>query len=275
MFTCWLASDPGSPDVLNEDYAAACGPSLVVLDGLTTRTPSGCRHGAPWYVAQLARAILANLDRDPAEALEVAIARTAESHRSTCDLSNPATPSAAVAILRCRPDVTQYLVLADTTIILDGHGGCHVVTDTRMNQSAPEERALADAYPVGSNEKQGALIRMKHVELRARNTPGGYWVAAADPAVVDHSVTGSVPTAELARAALLTDGAARLVTLFQETDWPGALDLLDVGGPARLIREVRDRERSDPAGVRWPRNKGSDDATAAYVTLAPGSPGAS
>src|SRR6266508_3621539 len=32
-----------------------------------------------------------------------------------------------------------------------------------------------------------------------------------------------------------------------------------------VINQVRSAETSDPAGRRWPRNKRSDDATAAYI----------
>jgi len=34
-----------------------------------------------------------------------------------------------------------------------------------------------------------------------------------------------------------------------------------------LIARVRDAEQSDPDGVRWPRFKPSDDATAIFCTF--------
>jgi hypothetical protein len=73
-----------------------------------------------------------------------------------------------------------------------------------------------------------------------------------------------MPLSELSRVALLSDGAARAVDLFQLTDWAGVLDLLTTSGPRGLIERVRRVELGDIDTTRWPRNKISDDATAIY-----------
>jgi hypothetical protein len=44
------------------------------------------------------------------------------------------------------------------------------------------------------------------------------------------------------------------------------LEILHAAGAEELIRQVRAAESSDPEATRWPRNKISDDATAAYCT---------
>jgi hypothetical protein len=139
------------------------------------------------------------------------------------------------------------------------------VTDTRINLSATEERRLVDSFPNGSPEKSAALIKMKMAEISVRNSPDGYWVASADPAVVSHALTGALPADSVSRAAMLTDGAARLAVPFGLRDWSSVLDILEAGGPERLIRETRELESRDPQGVQWPRNKQSDDATAILI----------
>lgn len=89
-------------------------------------------------------------------------------------------------------------------------------------------------------------------------------LVAHDPAVVSHAITSAVPLGELHRAAVLTDGAARLVDAFGLLSWAELLDLLSTAGPEELLRRTRAAEECDPAGIRWPRNKKSDDATAVY-----------
>jgi hypothetical protein len=99
------------------------------------------------------------------------------------------------------------------------------------------------------------------------NRPGGYWIAAADPAAAHHAVAGSVPltgTDRLTRAALLTDGASCVVDQYALTDWLGLLDVLQSHGPHHVVELVRATELADPYGYQRPRPKHHDDATIAY-----------
>lgn len=260
-----VATEAGEFGAGNEDYAAVGDDTVVILDGLTARTETGCIHGVSWYVEQLANAIIHRASLGPRKALATAIEDTADQHRATCDLTHPATPAAAVAIAQFTATELRYLVLCDTTLVLDTTTGITVVTDSRMGHTASAERAAANASPVGSPEKNQALTRMKQVELAARNTAGGYWAASSDSAVAEHAITGTARLTDLHRAAVLTDGAARLVKPFGVLSWAALLDLLSTAGPNELLRRTRYIEEHDPAGIRWPRNKKSDDATVVYL----------
>ena len=261
------ATEPGSPGKPNEDGLVATADMAAVLDGATVRTDTGCIHGVPWFVEHLARSLAEHHNDLPADALEAAIRETAEAHRDTCDLGHPGTPSAAVAIAQAHNDVLRYLVLGDVTLAVETTGGLRIITDERVNSTATAERAAADALPTGSPEKAHALVRMKVAELAARNVPGGFWVAAADPAVVRHSLTGEVPLRAFRRAILLTDGAARAVRPFKLYDWPGLFAVVANEGPGGVIKQVRIAEDADPAGYQHPRNKIHDDATVAIITI--------
>lgn len=264
-----MASWPAAPSAPNEDWALAGRRLAVVLDGQTARTDIGCRHGVSWYVTVLGAAIAAraaDLALPLVDVLAGAIEATAAQHPE-CDLSHPATPSATVAIVRLRPRAVDYLVLGDTTVLIDAAGGLLVRSDGRIEATAVAERRAADRYPIGSSEKDAALVRMKRAELALRNHPDGFWVAAAAPVAARHALAGEVPRAAVRRVALLSDGAARLVVPFGRLGWAGMLDLLASHGPDELIRRVREIEASDPRGTTWPRNKASDDATAIHMTI--------
>ncbi len=262
------ATEAGNPTSPNEDWAMASESLIVVLDGATARTGTGCVHGIAWYAAKLGSALAglaADRDSELANALMYGIRFTADQHRDTCDLSHPGTPSAATAMLRLRDTALEYLVLGDVTVLIDTADGIQVITDDRVDKTARAEREEADRHPFGSAEKQAALLRMKHAELAARNQPGGYWVAAADPFAAQHAITGEIPLDNVRRVAVLTDGAARLVALFGLLNWPDVLDVLEQNGPTELIRRVRAIEGADPSCMKWARNKRSDDATAVYA----------
>ena len=240
-----------------------------MLDGLSAPdgTGTGCRHGTPWYVRQLGPRLL-TLASDPsnslADALAEAIRQVASLHPG-CDLTHPGTPSATVVLLRALDDRTDYLALADAVLLLDTTDGLKVISDERVNQLAGKERAAANRVPTGSALKLRRRAQLTRALRRARNRPGGYWVAAADPQAASQAVTGTLPSRSLHRAALLSDGASRLVDPFQLATWEELLALLDESGPDELLRQVRAAEAVDPEGRQWPRTKRSDDATAVYL----------
>ncbi|MCO5967353.1 protein phosphatase 2C domain-containing protein [Actinoallomurus soli] len=230
MRVSW-ACEQGSPARPNEDFVATALGAVVVLDGMSIDMDleTGCGHGRPWYVGQLATRLLVGLldhALSPDAALAQAITGTAAAHGGRCDLSHPWTPATTVVALRVRDQAADYLVLADSTLLLDQDGRVTALT------------------AVGSG------------------------FAAADPRVAGRALTGRVPLPELRRAALLTDGATRLADSFGLTDWPQTLATLAGQGPAALIEQVREAERSDPDGRRWPRHKRHDDATVAYCEFA-------
>jgi hypothetical protein len=265
-----IATQAGSTDTANEDWAGALVPGLaLVLDGLSAPdgTGTGCRHGTPWYVSQLGPRLLtlaANPAQSLADALAEAIRQVAGLHPG-CDLTHPGTPSATVVLLRALEERADYLALADATLLLDTAEGLKVVSDERVNQLAGKERAAANQVPAGSALKLRRRVQLTRALRRSRNRPGGYWVAAADPRAASQAVTGTLPGNSLQRAVLLSDGASRLVDLFELVTWEELLALLDENGPEELLRQVRAAEAVDPEGRQWPRTKRSDDATAVYL----------
>jgi hypothetical protein len=266
-----LVSEPAAQQLANEDWAGVAPGLAVLLDGLSApgNTGTGCRHGTPWYVAQLGPRLL-TMASDPARtlvyALAEAIRQVADLHPE-CDLTHPGTPSATLVLLRTMGERADYLVLADAVLLLDTSDGLRAVTDDRINHLATKERAAASRLPTGSSSHVRRRMRLTTALRRARNRPGGYWVAAADPLAATQAITGSLDRRDLHRAVLLSDGASRLVDVFGLATWNELLMLLDESGPEELVRRVRAAEAADPQGRRWPRTKGSDDATAIYVLL--------
>lgn len=177
------ASVPGCPDQANEDWVSATPRVIVVLDGATARTETGCVHGVAWYAATLGAAV-AERAEDPRVPLRAALAgaiRDVAALHPECDIDHPGTPSAAAAVVRFTDDRVEYLVLGDVYVVLDPGGEVRAITDDRISRTARTQRAEADRHPIGSPQKQQALLRMKRIELAFRNRPDGYWVAETEP----------------------------------------------------------------------------------------------
>ncbi|MEH0545327.1 hypothetical protein QA802_20275 [Streptomyces sp. B21-105] len=251
----------------NEDWVA-CTPTLaIVLDGLSTAgLDTGCRHGVPWYVAHLGSQLIAGLagpDTSLTVGLAGALERVAALHPA-CDLDNPGTPSATVAILRERQGFLDHLILADSPIVLEGAREFTVLTDLRVDDVLPELRTEVERYETHTAEHRAALRRLVTAQRQTRNTSTGYWVAASSAEAAAHAVVGSTPTEDVRAAAVLSDGVSRLVTEYGMATWSEVFATLRGGGPQDLIAAVRRVEASDPTGRRWPRYKSSDDASVAF-----------
>ncbi|WP_432015843.1 hypothetical protein [Streptomyces hydrogenans] len=253
-----VATLPGSPERPNEDWAAAAlpasggGGTLALLDGVTPPAGDvGCVHTVPWFTARLGGTLTelsaSRADLTLSEILSLAIRRTAELHADTCDLSHVRTPQATVVLARWDAAAVDHLVLSDSVLLLRApDGAVRAVRDDRLDR-IPRE-----------------ALRSHAAADRLRNSEGGFFTAAADPAVAERAVTGRTPLEEVRALAALTDGAARWVERFGAGDWTECAGVLAKEGPAGLLQRVRVLE-SASAG-RW-RGKLHDDATAVYVEL--------
>ncbi|MCP2329676.1 hypothetical protein HDA40_008183 [Hamadaea flava] len=250
-----LASEPISRIRDNLDWAGATPTTAVVLDGLTEGPATGCTHGTAWYVGQLGTRLLAyaNSDRELAECLAEAITAVSALHEDTCDLSHPGTPCTTVTMIRRRGRLTDYLVLADSPLVLDIGGTPEVVIDEA-------EKAVSARIGRPPNTTPEQLKEFIAQQQKHRNVDGGYWVAQVHPEAGYHALRATVD--DVRGAVLASDGAALLVTDFGLWGWDQFLQTAYADGPQAVIDETRRAEASDPDRVRWPRAKVSDDATA-------------
>ena len=249
-----MATDAGHPGRANEDFAGAVPCGMVLVDGAGGIAGAAeiCHHGIAWYATRLGGALLGALaqGRSLRDVLAEGIERVTDQHRDTCDVAHPISPFAAVAMLRFSGGTVEHLVLGDAVAVVGRAGGEPLVAHD------PREVVIARSFEERLKDvpKGGDEYRRLMMELRSRrNSPGGFWVAKDDPTVVDEAVTGSGPADDVTAAALLSNGASRLVDTFGLTDWPGLLRLLDSDGPAEVIHRVRQAEARE--GVA------TDDAT--------------
>ncbi|MER5368464.1 protein phosphatase 2C domain-containing protein [Streptomyces sp. NPDC002722] len=257
-----LATVAGSPERPNEDWAATTlpasgqGGTLVVLDGVTPpRGDDGCVHSVPWFTARLGGALVelsgSRRDLTLQEILEVSIRRTADTHRSLCDLSHVRTPQTTVVMARWDDTGVEHLVLSDSVLLFEAHdGSVRPLLDDRLDRLPP-----------------GSLSTEAIADSGFRNKEGGFFTAAADPSVAARAVTGHTPRDRVRAIAALTDGASRWTEMFHEGDWADCLGVLHKDGPQGLIDRVRALEDADTERVRLRRSKTHDDATAVYAVL--------
>ncbi|MFI2185907.1 hypothetical protein [Streptomyces sioyaensis] len=275
-----LATEPGDPQRPNEDYTSVALPAsgqggvLVLLDGVTPPEEDyGCLHTVPWFTARLGGAMLelsvSHRDMTLPDALAAAISRTADMHRTTCDLSHPRTPQATLVAARWSEDTVEHLVLSDSALLLERTDGSVLpVLDPRLDELPPavwDLRAVVRALPRGSAERAAAGREYGRAVEALRNAEGGFFTAAADPSVAARAVTGSTPRSALRSLTALSDGASRWVEVFREGSWADCVALVAGQGPQALIDRVRAAEAADPSCAAHPRGKAHDDAAVIFV----------
>jgi hypothetical protein len=250
------ACEPSPDTAANEDFVVAGPQFALVLDGATASgLPTGCVHDVAWFVqrlgAELATFLLSHPDEPLPEVLRQAILRVRDLHPQ-CDLDNPDSPSATVALLRVAPEADRLdcLVLADSPIVVRSvDGRVEVHADDRI-----------DHLPAYDRESVSRL----------RNAPGGFWVASARPEAAEQAVTASHALSRVRDVAVLSDGVGRLVDRFGWS-WSQLLDALRAEGPSHLVDAVRKHELDLAEGSF--RGKRHDDATALYAQFHPSSGG--
>jgi len=275
-----LTTAPGDPEHPNEDYASVAlpasgsGGALVVMDGVTPPPDeAGCLHGVPWFTARLGGRMLelsaSRRDMTLRECLAESIARTADFHRSSCDLSHVRTPQATVVAARWDDSGVEHLVLSDSVLLVEGRDGeVTALLDDRLAQLPPEVLSLRDAVralPIGSPERASLGAEYGRAVEVLRNAEGGFFTAAADPAAAGRALAGTVPRAEVRTVVALTDGASRWVEVFGQGGWADCVALIRKEGADGLVRRVRAAESADPDRKAFSRGKARDDATVLFA----------
>jgi hypothetical protein len=261
-----MATSAGHPGRANEDFVGAVPGAVVLLDG--AGIPGAellCRHGVGWYTHRLGGALLGRLSGGGGPSLvgvlAEAIDQLAGEHRSICDLADPSSPQATVAVLRVASEHADYLLLADSHLLLGrttGEGP-EVITDEREVTVRRECTARLVGLEPGSPDHEVALDACTEEFRSRRNQAGGYWIAKDDPQAAEEAVTGTFPLADLTDVALLSNGVTRLVDPYGLATWTTLLERCRTEGPGAILEELRGHE----ADV----SETHDDATVAHITV--------
>jgi hypothetical protein len=247
----------------NEDRFRTGDGWALVLDG-AGRYPGrtgGCVHPVTWVVEHLAGHISGQLatrdDKTLVEVVREGIRLTMADHGPTCDLTDPLSPGAALALVRVQTDVVEWLVLGDCAVAVERRSPAEplVTIDDRVDH--------LPAAPITDAE-----VRTYDPDFVAtlRNRPGGFWVAAASPEAADEALTGQAALADVRQVLVCSDGVTRLTERHGWT-WSAMFEHAGRNGPSALVDAVRDADAADPDPRRW-RGKAHDDATAALIRLA-------
>jgi hypothetical protein len=253
----------------SEDVVVVLPHAVVVLDGATTLR-ADLKSGG-WYAAELAGRIAGRLTAAPEADLADLLAGSIRALARESGLRPGSSPSSTVAMLRWDDRVVDALVLGDTPVIAFGPNGPEVLADERL-ATLPRRGGYRDRLSAGGGygAEHVAALRSAGASMDSlRNQDGGFWVAEADPDAAYEARRARWPLAGLRSVLMATDGVACGVDDYRIfSDWTAVLDLAMSRGAPAVLDLVRDAERSDPHGTRWPRPKPHDDQALVLLDFA-------
>ncbi|WP_040833664.1 protein phosphatase 2C domain-containing protein [Nocardia brevicatena] len=242
--------------------------SVIVLDGASSFAPDMPTAGT--FVDTLGQELRAQCETGT-EDLTAALSRAIETTSSRLGLQPGAAPSSTVSIVRVGHTAIDVLALGDSPIIVGRTDGTfETIHDDRLDRlDLPEATRYRERLRAGSgydDEHRAILGELQHQERKRRNRDGGYWIAEADHAAAQHSITARYARDDVAWVILATDGAAEPLAPLG-ISWSDVAQL-DASGLAELLVRCEHWEaQTDPAGRQQPRAKRHDDKTVAVVRL--------
>jgi len=254
------------------DRVVVTGNTVIVLDGASAFEPADVPPGE--YASRLGDSIAAALAVAPEAPLASVLAEAIAATTAELGLDDDAgCPSSTVAMARLAGNVLDLLALGDSYIFYGtgpGGPGTGTLTDDRLaGLGLPEQRLYRERLAAGGGygDAHRELLRaLQRGQRLRRNRPGGYWIAAADPAAASHALAITFPATADTWAVLATDGTVNTARHLGLDDWP-ALARSGPAALASLLRHCQDWEHhADPDGRRLPRSKRHDDKAIASLT---------
>jgi hypothetical protein len=272
-------SIPGNPAKPNDDAWGQTNGAAVVLDGATNLGEALLpgESDAAWIARFAARRLMAHCQEGapPLDALRATLGDAEKSFlglRRRPPKENYENPYASMMFVRAADKGIEALWFGDCVALLKRPEGEVEIVGEAFDRRAAESRRVAMLAKAKGLAPAAGINRPEFLSaLRAArnsvNTDKGGWLFGPNALAADH-VRGKLIDAPAGTALLLaSDGFLALASDYGLYDAETLVAASHTKGLEALGRELRLTEESDPEGLRFPRFKKSDDATAVLLRL--------
>ncbi|PYB75442.1 hypothetical protein [Rhizobium wuzhouense] len=277
-------SDPGKQGRANEDRFGYNKHSAFVLDGATglgdRQFMEGYGSDAAWIAEFGTTRLAERLDAlaDPATVLRQISEEARDIFVAVAgDQPRYAWPLCSLTGLQATPTGFRWFGLGDSCLYLlhdDGQSDFVIpipgTYEWEQHQAAKHIARVGGIGKAGvANDDPTTLEDLRRGRARQNTPDGTTWTFGIVPEAADHLVAADVPVHDGGATAILcSDGTADLVALYKLYDPATLIRRAATAGLKALVTELRHYERElDPDGLKFPRYKQSDDATAILLRL--------
>ena len=271
-----LPSDPAKP---NEDSFAFAANAATVFDGATglgERLMPG-PSDAQWIAQFGARRFRAHAEnregglRDWLRAAADDAEKSFRALRRRAPFENYEIAYASAVMVAPDDGALDVLWFGDCAALLRDQAGAFVLLGDTMDKRESERARVERLVKPGTRGPASPGVRDEFLPaLRAsrnRVNTGDEWLFAPDVLCADHARHARVTVAPDSPLVLASDGFLALASDYERYTPEGLFMACRQKGLAALGEELRAIEASDPGGLRFPRFKRSDDATALLLAL--------
>lgn len=265
---------PGNPQKPNEDGYGATPHAACVVDGATglgeALMPG--KSDAQWIANFAARRFCAHAEAGEGGIRDWLRLAAEDAQRSFIALrrrpprENYEIPYASAAMIALDGNLLHALWFGDCALMLRSpDGGFAFIGDT-LSKRESERARVEKISGTLKHRAADAIVRDEFLPaLRAsRNlvNTGEDWLFAPDPACAEHAKSANFEIAKETVLLLASDGFLAHASDYQRYSPDELLSAVQQNGLRQIADELRTIEMADPAGMKYPRFKTSDDATA-------------
>lgn len=270
-------SIPGNSAKPNDDAFAFVDRAAIVFDGATglgdNLMPG--KSDAAWLATFGSRRLMAYIREGaaPSEAVSAALfdAQTSyEALRRRAPAERWEVPYASMMFVAQNAQGLEVLWYGDcAALVKRPNAPVEIVGDALEKRALESSRVAKLAAKHGLSPAAG-INRPEYMDAlrKARgyaNTEKGYWAFSPDVTAADHVAHAQIDAPVGTLILLCSDGFLALVSDYNAYGAEALVANAQSKGLAALCEELRAIETSDPEGVKFPRFKTSDDATAILV----------
>jgi len=272
-------SEPGNPDKPNEDAFGQGEHIAVVLDGATGLGPPLLPGGSdPAWVARLGaeRLVAHGSGMSLKDALHAAAADAAAvfaRERTRPPSETWETPFASLMAVAPCDGALDAVWFGDCAALVRRPDEETQIVGEAFEKRAREARRVAKfaasvgVPPAAARNRDEFLPALRAARNRV-NTEKGGWLFGPDPACADHTATARVAAPAGTFVLLASDGFLAASSDYALYTADGLVTAARTRGLRAIYGQVRAVEAGDREGVRFPRFKSNDDATAVLLRIA-------
>jgi len=273
-----LLCNKGSAD-FNEDIIGLSPYGAWVLDGATglnNKNLISDESDAKWYVNWWNKYLHDNMKRNVSlkEIMKDGIDEISkEYHKLVGDTKVESLdfPSCACSIIKFYENKIEYLILGDCTLLINNKDCIKTFKDdaiSKLDKKVYDYMSeIENSKNMTFNERKDKVMHIIIENRLKKNTIGGYWSLEFSKDAIDNCVNGFIDIDNDMKIMMTSDGfscAYDRYDIFSEED---IINIANTEGIDYIYKKMREFEKSDEKGVKYPRFKVHDDSSCVYLNI--------